>query len=78
MILVIILALGFFVMGFMNIVRQSLPGEPDIQGVKRQISGFGYISLSGLILGIGSMLCFGMAGGVKELGKSMKGVLGSN
>lgn len=76
-ILVLILALGFFIMGFMNIIRTKQPSDPSTaDAISRQISGIGYMMLSSIILTVGWGLCFGMSGGMKQLGKSMQGVLG--
>nr|QBK86614.1 MAG: uncharacterized protein LCMAC102_04100 [Marseillevirus LCMAC102] len=73
--LVVIVSIGFLVWGFMDLLRPKLPSEKaQVDVISRQIRGFAFIMVSQVVLVLGSIICFGMTGGVKGLGKTLKKV----
>jgi hypothetical protein len=79
--LVIIVAIGFLVWGFMDLLKKQQPNEKTTTDViSRQVRGFAFIMLSQVILLLGGAICFGLSGGVDQLGNMIgeMGLGGSN
>lgn len=71
-ILVIIVAIGFLVWGFMDLLKSQQPNEKTkVDVIARQIRGFAFIMLSQVILILGASICFGLTGGVEGVSKMM-------
>lgn len=72
-IIVLVAAVILVVYGFMDLLKKREKDEhSDTQVISRQIRGFAFIMLGQVVLVLGAMLCFGMSGGVEELGKKLK------
>lgn len=70
--LVLIVAIGFLVWGFMDLLKKQQPNEKtQTDVISRQIRGFAFIMLSQVVLLLGSMICFGLSGGIDQLGKAV-------
>jgi hypothetical protein len=70
--LVLIVAIGFLVWGFMDLLKKQQPNEKtQTDVISRQIRGFAFIMLSQVVLLLGSMICFGLSGGIDQLGKAL-------
>jgi len=70
--LVLIVAIGFLVWGFMDLLKKQQPNEKNQTDViSRQIRGFAFIMLSQVVLLLGSMICFGLSGGIDQIGKAV-------
>ena len=70
--LVIIVAVGFLVWGFMDLLRRRQFYEKNTSDViSRQIRGFAFIMVTQVVLVLGGIICFGLNGGVKQLGKAI-------
>ena len=69
--LVIVVSIGFLVWGFMDLLKRQQSGENDVQVIQRQIRGFAFIMIAQVILVVGGMVCFGMSGGLEQLGKAV-------
>jgi TRAP-type C4-dicarboxylate transport system permease small subunit len=72
--LVIIIAIGFIVWGFMDILKRKQSNESSEDQISRQIRGFAFIMLAQVVLVLGSAICFGMQGGITELGKKVRNI----
>lgn len=71
-ILVLIVAIGFLVWGFMDLLKKQQPNEKSTSDViSRQIRGFAFILVSQVVLILGGMICFGLTGGVQQIGKAV-------
>ncbi|MFW5895636.1 MAG: hypothetical protein ACOCT9_02710 [archaeon] len=72
-IIVLVAAVILVVWGFMELLRQRQKDEhTETQVISRQIRGFAFIMLGQVVLVLGAMLCFGMSGGVEEMGKKLR------
>ncbi len=70
--LVLVVAIGFVVYGFMDLLRPKQPNEKSqVDVISRQIRGFALIMVSQIVLIFGAMVCFGMAGGMKQIGAAL-------
>ena len=70
--LILIVAIGFLVWGFMDLLKRQQPHEKTTADIiSRQIRGFAFIMVSQVVLIFGSMICFGLTGGIKQLGKAI-------
>ena len=70
--LVIIVAIGFLIWGFMDLLKRRQPNEKSTTDViSRQIRGFAFMMLSTVVLLLGGAICFGFTGGVDALGKAV-------
>lgn len=68
--IVLLLSIGFLVWGIQDLLKKQSPTEATVNDViSRQLKGFGFIVISGLVLGLGKILCDAMTGG---LGSIMK------
>lgn len=69
---IVIIAIGFLLWGFMDLLKKQQPTESDTSDViSRQIRGFAFIMMSQVVLVVGGMICFGMSGGLDQLGKAV-------
>ena len=70
--LVLLVAIGFLVWGFMDLLKKQQPNEKSQTDViSRQIRGFAFIMLSQVVLLLGSMICFGLGGGLDQISKAV-------
>jgi len=73
--LVLVIAIGFLVWGFMDLLRRQQPSEKGtVDVISRQVRGFAFIMLAQVAILLGAALCFGFSGGLDQLGKMVKGV----
>lgn len=72
---VLVLSIGFLVYGFMDLLKNKLPSEKSATDtISRQIRGFALIMVAQVVLVLGGMVCFGMTGGLRGLGRKIKGL----
>jgi len=69
--LMVIVSIGFLVWGFMDLLKKQQSGENDVQVIQRQIRGFAFIMIAQVVLVVGSMICFGMSGGLDQLSRAV-------
>jgi len=67
----VIVSIGFLVWGFMDLLKKQQSGENDVQVIQRQIRGFAFIMIAQVVLVVGSMICFGMSGGLDQLSRAV-------
>lgn len=73
--LVLIISIGFLVWGFMDLLRRQQPTEKaQTDVISRQIRGFAFIMLAQVVLLLGSMICFGLTGGMDQLTSAIERV----
>ena len=71
--IVIIVAIGFLVWGFMDILRRKQASEATMNAViSRQIRGFAFIMLAQVILVLGTVICFGLTGDARTFGAKLQ------
>lgn len=68
-----ILAAGFLIWGFIELLKKPQAGESTTNAISRQLRGLGFIILSQVILIAGMSLCFSLGGGKADL-KSLFGM----
>lgn len=72
--LILVASIGFLVWGFMDLLKKKQAGESDVQTISRQIRGFAFIMLAQVVLVVGTMVCFGLNGGMDQLGKAISSI----
>jgi type IV secretory pathway VirB2 component (pilin) len=69
--LVLAVAVGFVIYGFMLLLEKERSNENDVQTIQRQIRGFAFIMLAQVIVVLGMALCYGMSSNGKKYLKSL-------
>lgn len=69
--LILVASIGFLVWGFMDLLKKKQGNETDTQVISRQIRGFAFIMIAQVVLVVGSMVCFGLSGGMEQLSKAV-------
>ena len=66
-------AIGFFIWGFMELLKKRQPNEKDtVDVISRQIRGFAFLMLTSVVLIFGAWVCYGFSGGLETLGSRLK------